>query len=1131
MISLNKIRLINWHLFSNENVNVGQTTFLTGANGTGKSTIIDALQVVLLGDTSSRNFNKAANEKSSRNILSYLRGDTGETQNGEVKCLRKGIFSSYIVLQFFDDVRNGFFTIGIVFDVFPDETFNHNFFYFKGMFNENDFLLNDETKKRPLTTKEFKSFLKETNKEFVLFESNVAYQEFIKETFGSLPNKYFSLFKKAVSFTPITNISNFITDFVCDIDYKIDIAPMKKNIEQYKLLELEAKTNREKADKLITIQKLYNEFKDLHKTALISDYFVDRTRNEINLKQLNTFRKKAEENSSKIKEIKDILDEYNSDLSILEKKKNSYFGKKLGLDDYSAYVTLDNEKNSIDGKIQDIDKTFEDINSFVIAFNNSLKESLNSFINRINGILPKLDELNLVARIRNYLNEVSNSLTIMREADRKCESGQLTSESFDEYWKKINSFMYSSINLCALVENTLEEKRNNEAAIRRELIAMQTGEKPYPSRLIEIVRELQDALSSRHPNAKVYIYADLIDIIDKRWIKAIEAAIYGQKFNLFVDEEYFEEADSILKTIIDRNFYRIAIVDSEKLIERNFKAKENSVAEVIQTTHSGARAYTNLLLGSIIRCETFQEARECGSGLLPDCTGYRSFSTWYLNKTLGNVNFIGTSLGSDNVEVKTNELNVLSSEMSLLTNLWVSLREISSAEFFSKNEHDGYCSFLSTKEKKRETLCEQKESIVSEFNDSSSKEMLDLDEQIKNIEEDIKEILSKKEELIKEIGRLENENRIIVESSIPSLLESKETTMDSLKEKYGKDFVEECAEPKFLEIKDTMPFEEIVHQADMQKKACLAKAENVFKNVTNLRNEYNALYNIFYDSSSRDSNKEYDNELELITSIELPRYEEQIAQAKENAIKEFKDDFIYKLRTSIETVHSQIGELNDALKDAKFGKDSYRFVATPNKDFIEYYNMITSDLLFDQKTKNNEFTEKYQHTIESLFDLISYDDEMNNSQKSQILQNVEKFTDFRTYLNFDLLVKKGESNIESSLSRTIKKQSGGETQTPFYIAILASFAQLFRVNNINSNTLRLIIFDEAFSKMDSMRIKEVISLMKQFGLQVILSTPTEKIRDLVDSVDVILVTMHNIKKEQSYIDIYKELNKTKASLA
>ena len=76
MKKLKKILLINWLYFSKEIIEVGDINFLTGKNGAGKSTVIDALQIVLLGETNARNFNQAANEKSQRTLDGYLRADT-----------------------------------------------------------------------------------------------------------------------------------------------------------------------------------------------------------------------------------------------------------------------------------------------------------------------------------------------------------------------------------------------------------------------------------------------------------------------------------------------------------------------------------------------------------------------------------------------------------------------------------------------------------------------------------------------------------------------------------------------------------------------------------------------------------------------------------------------------------------------------------------------------------------------------------------------------------------------------------------------------------------------------------------------------------------------------------------------
>ena len=46
MKKLKKILLINWLYFSKEIIEVGDINFLTGKNGAGKSTVIDALQIV-----------------------------------------------------------------------------------------------------------------------------------------------------------------------------------------------------------------------------------------------------------------------------------------------------------------------------------------------------------------------------------------------------------------------------------------------------------------------------------------------------------------------------------------------------------------------------------------------------------------------------------------------------------------------------------------------------------------------------------------------------------------------------------------------------------------------------------------------------------------------------------------------------------------------------------------------------------------------------------------------------------------------------------------------------------------------------------------------------------------------------
>ena len=120
---------------------------------------------------------------------------------------------------------------------------------------------------------------------------------------------------------------------------------------------------------------------------------------------------------------------------------------------------------------------------------------------------------------------------------------------------------------------------------------------------------------------------------------------------------------------------------------------------------------------------------------------------------------------------------------------------------------------------------------------------------------------------------------------------------------------------------------------------------------------------------------------------------------------------------------------------------------------------------------------------------------------------MEKYTNYRTYLQFDLTVTTPDGTVQR-LSRMMNKKSGGETQTPFYIAVLASFAQLYRTDrDPRGSTLRLIVFDEAFSKMDGERIAQSIKMLRELNFQVLLAAPPDKIGDISTLVDRNLIVL------------------------
>ena len=125
---------------------------------------------------------------------------------------------------------------------------------------------------------------------------------------------------------------------------------------------------------------------------------------------------------------------------------------------------------------------------------------------------------------------------------------------------------------------------------------------------------------------------------------------------------------------------------------------------------------------------------------------------------------------------------------------------------------------------------------------------------------------------------------------------------------------------------------------------------------------------------------------------------------------------------------------------------------------------------------NSSIYDENKEIIDNLFNEVAQLNNMTQKEYEANGKRIEKYTHFTSYLDFDILEN------DNSLTKTISSKSGGETQTPFYIAILASLLNLY---DSGRDSLRLVIFDEAFDKMDSERIEKSVMLLKELLHQLI----------------------------------------------
>ena len=197
--------------------------------------------------------------------------------------------------------------------------------------------------------------------------------------------------------------------------------------------------------------------------------------------------------------------------------------------------------------------------------------------------------------------------------------------------------------------------------------------------------------------------------------------------------------------------------------------------------------------------------------------------------------------------------------------------------------------------------------------------------------------------------------------------------------------------------------------------------------------------------------------------------------------------------------------------------------------FQKYFNMFMDDdlevnpafLTDSMEHQMNLFTMAHENSYGDLMnELISMfipPDHASAEEEEAARKNMEKYADYRTYLSFDMQqIIEGEETIKIRLSRMLRKNSGGEGQNPQYIALLASFAQAYKIGSQvrtgQNPTIRLVVLDEAFSKMDAEKVASCIKLIRGLGFQAIISATNDKIQNYLENVDKTFVYANPNKK-------------------
>lgn len=1058
MLALTRILLYNWHRFEDHLLDVEDSLYLAGHNGAGKSSVLDAMQVVLVADQGMVRFNTAANDRSSqRNLDSYVRGKIGEG-----RYLRPGNTVAYIALEFSERSRDTRVTVGACIECGEGRSAERTFFILGEGIDRGLFVAGG----RPLTRRELKQALR-ARRGARAYDTVGEYQIELLNRLGGLHERFFDLFLRALTFQPIRNIREFVERWLLE-DKPLAIEALQRVVERLAELDASAREVQEKLDALAAIverQAEVRRLRELHATwSLLSVLLA------------------VEAAGRRVVELERQADEAVRRAETARVEHALAERAFANANDALIAVRVQLEQSDVVRRRGELERAIRDAREIA----GRLRAERERLFRELAAVVTPLRTL-LAAPVLADEERAAASALAERVAalDPAAPPPAELAPAVDAAIGALDEAVRRVLQERFAAERELEALRERRRELLVQLERLRRGQKSYP-RQVERLQELLVTIVG----AKPPLLCELLEVPDERWQNAVEALLGGRRFTVIVPPERFDAALRELDRARAAEGLRdAALLDLARVRADKPQARPRSLAQQVQVKTASLQPYVNAVLGEIICCEEVDELRSHRRAVTPEVVLYSEWSVRALPQRSFEPWFVGGRAIQSQIAARERELAAVDGELAVLE---PRLRDLRALE---RGLDQG------------RALSLLRQGLDADLDDRP------LLEQIAGWEGDLRALdLSGVRALEEEARRLEGvvatERRAV--ERLSGDIRLAERDQEQLQQTLQAARVARAeAEAQAETVRNRLPaavapaealLRERAGASDLAEQIRIAEGQSRgFE--TRAQNELNRLvgeattYNTRYQFGGRPDpdDERFAVEQARLVETELPRYQTQIAVSRREADEELREHVLHRLREQILGARQQLNRINDALGRLEFHGERYRFVAAPADDLREYYDLINeAQVIGAGSLFESSFYESHKGAFDRFYEALTRAPQSEAERTEQ-----KRLTDYRSYLNYDIEVTHAGGQV-SRLSRIMGQTSGGETQTPFYLTIAASFVQLYHIGErVSRPTIRLVAFDEAFSKMDQDRIGATLDLFQQFGLQVITATPLERCEYLV----------------------------------
>lgn len=1054
----------------------------SGKSGSGKSTVMDAIQVILYGSFSPSFLNKAADDaKNRRSVLSYLHGEQKDGSANRKDC----DFCSVIALEIEDTGTHIITCIGIAFEVRKSDSEIKKFVYFShsGKMPESEYLTeqgvcysNQEIKKlvSARTKSDDNRGKGEVNR---IYGSKEAYLGTLYDVIlGYIDqNRFITMEKSAIALKMTNGTGQFIRDYMFPKNTSNTIATISEQLDSYRQIKEKIEDLRKRIELLSEIQASGKELVRLQTDIVRAEAMIRC----IGIEDLRARIQAAEDDKRNLAEKQEQCKKKVQELSASREEAQ----QKL------IQVSADLKASDLGGKQQQYEELDE--RSRMLADNTRQWQK----------ILQGMKNWEEDDVITDYIsNPVLNMIAELNQ-------GRVTEELCQNLHLKIESAKQN-------IEDEVEDYRDQRREIGKQLKEkkrlvddMKHDRKPYDENLRSARSALSQQLSDRYgQTVKVQIFADLFDVQEEEWKNAIEGRMGRLKHSLITEPQYAHEAAVLFRNM--KQYENVDLINSKAIADSKPDCMEGSLYEAVKTQEAYVDVCLKRYLGHIIKCRSVEELEQVRDGVTPDCYSYSNFIFRHLKKKDYTTRAcIGRRVSKARLAEYEKDVEELSRQEMQLDDLLRRLKEARDFECL-KDEPSHYVKLsrageeLARVNKKKmeleETIRSLREGAYKELEEKEQS----LQKQVKMVQEELDQTQGELARLGSRIGELSGEN---------------ESRRQQLEEKLQGYVPNEALEQEVWELLKKQSGQAVINRKKAQVADLEEKEQAQAETLRAARNRYIFAYPAGPFNGAETSNEAYEKLLEKYLTDFEPAYEEEFEKKCASIYKSLRENVIATIHGDIKAAKRHAYEINRLLRETNFSDSTYQIKIEPAKNENgQFFDMLMAEEL-DSKNLDNAgfdgqisfgedaFYQKYEQKIKLLTDKFMPPKDEDEHLRAQKRKEMEQYADYRNYLSFSMFeqVTDEHGNVirENFVDDMAGRDSGGEGQNPKYVALLAGFAMLYMQQSKRDSKIKLVLLDEAFSKMDQERSAVCLKYARKMDLQLIVCVPDERLQSLIRNVD------------------------------